>query len=185
MATVAETLLTAEEFGRRPDSGFPEELVKGKVIRMSPPKPLHGYVCNRIDKVLTAHVDAHHLGYVFINDSGVITERGPDTVRGADVCFYSYNRVPEGSLPDEEYLEVAPELVFEVLSSNDRWPKALAKMAEYLSAGVEVVIIVDPKRRVAHIFEQDQPVHVLSENDDLTLPTILGDFRVPVRKLFD
>jgi Uma2 family endonuclease len=185
MATVVETLLTAEEFGRRPDSGSPEELVKGKIVRTNVPKPYHGYICIKLGGSLDAYVTAHNLGYVVGNDSGVITERGPDTVRGADVAYYSYNRVPKGSLDREEYLEVPPELVFEVLSPNDRWPKALAKTAEYLTAGVEVVVVVDPKRRLIHIFEPDQPVCMLTENDDLTIPAILGDFRVPVRQLFD
>jgi Uma2 family endonuclease len=44
MAT-AEALLTAEEFGRRPDPGHPEELVQGRIITMPPPQPRHGQVC--------------------------------------------------------------------------------------------------------------------------------------------
>jgi Uma2 family endonuclease len=185
MATVVETLLTAEEFARLPDSGFLEELVKGKVIRMTPPRPYHGFICLRVGRLLASYVEAQDLGYVLSNDSGVITERSPDTVRGADVAYYSYKRVPKGSLPYEEYLAVAPELVVEVLSPDDRWSKALAKAAEYLSAGVEVVVVVDPKRRVVHVFEQDQPVRILSDQDDLTLQTLLGDFRVPIGQLFD
>ena len=31
MAT-AEALMTAEEFGRRPDPGYPEELVQGRIV---------------------------------------------------------------------------------------------------------------------------------------------------------
>jgi Uma2 family endonuclease len=187
MATVVETLLTAEEFGHRPDSGFPEELVRGKIIRMTVPKPYQGYICGNVTIAVGSFVKANDLGHVLGNDSGIITERGPDTVRGADVAYYSYNRVPKGSLDREEYLEVPPELVFEVLSPNDRWPKALAKTAEYLTAGVEVVLVLvlDPKRRVIHIFEPDRPVRILTEDDDLTIPTILTNFRVPTRQLFD
>ena len=59
--------------------------------------------------------DEHNLGHVVSNDSGVVTERDPDTVRGADVAFYSYGRVPPGPFP-RGYLAVAPELVFEVRS---------------------------------------------------------------------
>ena len=35
MAT-AESLMTAEEFRRRPDPGYPEELVRGRVTAMPP-----------------------------------------------------------------------------------------------------------------------------------------------------
>ena len=88
MAT-AEALLTAEEFGSRPDPGYPEELVQGRIIAMPPPKPRHGQVCKMVIRILDRYVDEHDLGHVLSNDSGVITERNPDTVRGADVAFYT------------------------------------------------------------------------------------------------
>jgi hypothetical protein len=37
-------LMTADEFARRPDAGFPEELVEGKVEAMTPSRPYHGHV---------------------------------------------------------------------------------------------------------------------------------------------
>jgi Uma2 family endonuclease len=89
MAT-AEALLTAEEFGRRPDPGFPEELVQGKIVTTPPPKPRHGQVCKMVIRILDRYADEYDLGHVLSNDSAVITERDPDTVRGADISFYSY-----------------------------------------------------------------------------------------------
>jgi hypothetical protein len=114
----------------------------------------------------------------------VITERGPDTVRGADISFYSYQRVPRGPLP-AGYLAVAPDLVFEVLSPDDRWREVLRKVAEYLDAGVQVVVVLDPAPRKIHIFEGDEPARILTDQDELTLPWVLGEFRVPVSRFFD
>ena len=48
MATATQTLLTAEDFARRPDPGYPEELFKGRIIRMPPARPYHGKVCGKI-----------------------------------------------------------------------------------------------------------------------------------------
>src|SRR5215469_2630471 len=108
-------LMTAEEFSNRPDPGYPEELVRGRTVAMPVPDRRHGLVCSKADRILGNFVDEHDLGRVMSNDSGVITERGPDTVRGADVCYYSYTCLPKGPLP-EGYLPVTPELVFEVRS---------------------------------------------------------------------
>ena len=44
-------------------------------------------------------MDEHDLGHVLSNDSGVITERDPDTVRGADISFYSYTASSERADP--------------------------------------------------------------------------------------
>jgi Uma2 family endonuclease len=183
-ATAATPLLTAEEFGRRPDPGHPEELVRGRIVRMPPPKPRHGEVCFNVGFHLRLHVQDRDLGRILSNDSGVITQRGPDTLRGADIAYYSYVRVPKGPLPDG-YLDVAPDLVAEVLSPDDRWPKVLEKVAEYLNAGVLVVVVLDPERRTVHAFSQDDPVRTLTESDELTLPGVLDDFRIAIGRFFE
>jgi Uma2 family endonuclease len=186
MATFAqaETLLTAEQFAERPDPGYLEELVRGRIVPMPMPKPRHGYICNKAGRILGNFVEEHHLGWVFNNDTDVITERNPDTVRGADVAFYSYHRLPPGDLPDR-YLEVAPDLVMEVRSPGDRWPQVLTKVAEYLEAGVSIVVVLDDRRRSAHVFHDDGTHQMLGPDDELTLSTLLGEFRVVVQRLFD
>jgi Uma2 family endonuclease len=183
MATV-EALLTAEEFGLRPDPGYPEELVQGRIITMPPPKPRHGQVCTKVIRILDRFVEERDLGHVLSNDSGVVTERDPDTVRGADVSFYSYDRLQKGPIP-EGYLAVPPNLVVEVRSPDDRWRDLLKKVNEYLAVGVTVVIVLDPDPCTAHIFHAERAPEQLGPDDELTVPDILGDFRVKVARFFE
>jgi len=183
MATTLE-LLTAEEYAKLPAECRPTELVRGKVVTMNVPAQMHGYICSRVAWVLNSHIVPRELGRVMTNDSVVITERNPDTVRGADVSFYSFERLPKGSFANR-YLPIVPELVVEVLSPDDRWSRVHAKIAEYLNAGVSVVCVVDPKTESAHLYYPDQPARALAKSEDLTFPEILGDFRVPVSKLFE
>ena len=182
MAT-AEALMTAEEFGRRPDPGHPEELVQGRMISMPPPDRRHGLVCSRADRILGNFVEEHDLGRVMSNDSGVITERDPDTVRGADVAYYSYARLPKGPLPTGYGPEV-PELVVEVRSAGDRWREIQEKVFEYLRAGVLAVVVLDPEPRTAHVFGADEAPRTLGPEDELTLPGLLEGFRVRVGRFF-
>jgi Uma2 family endonuclease len=182
MATVTE-LLTAAEFGSRPDPGYPEELVQGRIVTMPPPTPRHGQICSKTDRLLGTFADEHGLGHVLCNDSSVITERDPDTVRGADVSFYSYAKVPKGKIP-KGYLDVVLDLVVEVRSDDDRWTDILAKVHEYLAAGVGVVIALDPETESASIFRPDQPPQKLSPDEELAIPELLGDFRVAVGRFF-
>ena len=46
------TLMTAEEFAQRPDPGYPEELVRGRIVPMPMPKPRHGEICNKAGRIL-------------------------------------------------------------------------------------------------------------------------------------
>jgi len=183
MAT-AEALLTAEEFGRRPDPGHPEELVQGRIITMPPPQPRHGQVCVKVIRILDRYVEEHDLGQVLSNDSGVITERDPDTVRGADISFYSYQRLSKGPIP-VGYLAFPPNLVVEVCSPDDRWRDLLVKVNEYLEVGVTAVVVLDPEPRTAHIFRADRAPQQIGPDHDLMVPDILGDFRVKLARFFE
>jgi Uma2 family endonuclease len=180
----AAALLTAEEFAKRPDPGYPEELFRGRIVPMPMPKPRHGEICSEVVWLLKSHVKTHDLGRVLSNDAGVITERGPDTVRGADIAFYSFARVPKGPLPNR-YLDTPPDLVVEVLLPDDRWPKVLAKVAEYLEAGTLVVIVLDDQRRQAHVYRADGTTRILNADEVLEIPDLLGDFQIRVGRLFE
>jgi Uma2 family endonuclease len=177
-------LMTAEQFGQRPDPGYPEELVRGRVVAMSVPDRRHGYVCSKADRIIGNFVDTRGIGRVMCNDSGVITERGPDTVRGADVAYYSFSRLPKGTLP-KGYGPEVPELVVEVRSANDRWREILEKVSEYVNAGVLFVIVLDPESQIAHVFSADNAPKALIAEDELILPGVLDDFRVRVGQFFE
>jgi len=184
MATV-QTSMTAEEFFGLPESDRPLELIEGEVIEMNMPGFRHGVVCGNISFILREFLASHPMGRAATNDSGIVTRRNPDSVRGADVAFYSYERLPKDEEP-AGYPSVAPELVFEVLSPDDHWSKMLAKAGEYLEAGVGVVCLVDPKTQVVNVVHADQPTQELSGDDALSLPAIFGDdFDVPVRRFFE
>lgn len=185
MTVVAESLLTAEEFQLLPDNGVPCELIRGRIVEMNMPAPRHGYFCNLIGRILGNFVAEHDLGRVMNNDTGVVTERGPDTVRGADICYYSYTRMPKGPIP-AGYHSVSPELVFEVRSPRDRWPRILTKVGEYLDAGVLVVGVHDEQSETLTVYRPENVQQVLAQADELTFPELFGDrFRVPVRRFFE
>ncbi|WP_165248490.1 Uma2 family endonuclease [Paludisphaera soli] len=185
MATVEQVpaLMTAEEFARRPDSGAVEELVRGRIVMSPMPGARHGKVCNTFGRLLGNFVADQDVGHVLNNDSGVITRRGPDTVRGADVSYYSYSRMPQGE-PPAGYCPSPPELTCEVLSPSDRWNDVLVKVGEYLAVGVVVVLILDPQARTATVFEDGKPPVTLRGDDVLRFDEILPEFEVAVGRLF-
>jgi Uma2 family endonuclease len=182
---IQPALLSAEEFARLPEDGVPRELVRGRIVEGPMPNRRHGYICLNIGWILMTFVKENDLGRVMSNDSFVVTQHDPDTLRGADICFISFKRLPRGPLTDELYVE-APELVFEVRSPSDRWSKLVHKAEEYIEAGVLCVCVVDPKHENLTIFRPaEQDPTVLTIDDQLTLPDILPGFSIPVRKLFE
>src|SRR5437764_14761694 len=102
------TLLTASEFARRYGGRY-VELVDGVVKELPVPFQEHGVVCSKAAYTIGTHVIPNDLGHLTTNDSFVKTMADPDRVRGADVCFFSYERLPKGPMPSG-LLEVAPHL---------------------------------------------------------------------------
>ena len=151
----------------------------GRIVETNVPYPYHGYVCGLAYHLLNTFALEHDLGRVLSNDSGVVTERNPDSVRGADVSFYSFARLPKGPFP-RGYLDVPPEIVIEVRSPSQRWSKLTGKAAEYLDAGVDVVCMLDPESRTIYVQRLDQPPLKLGPDEELALPELHASFRAGV-----
>jgi Uma2 family endonuclease len=182
MATAVK-LMSAEEFRLLPDDGGLSELIRGRVVTMNMPAPRHGEICGNTVHIVKSYLDSNDLGRVVSNDSGVVTARNPDTVRGADGGFYIYKQFPKGPLP-EGYLPVAPEVVFEVRSPGDRWRDILAKVAEYLAAGVLRVCVLDQQTETITVYSPDEPEVRLTRDQELVLPDLLPGFAVRVSRFF-
>lgn len=184
VAAPPPALLTAEEFVRRPDAGRRQELVAGQIVESPMPPPKHGFFCSRLDRAIGNFVEAHELGRVASNDSWVKTRGGPDTVRGADIAFWSYERLPKGAIPDG-LIPAAPDLVIEVRSPSERWTDIFGKMLEYLKAGVRVACILDPATESLSVYRPDEIQQILTADDEFTVPDVLPGFGLRVGKLFE
>lgn len=182
MSTVAARPITAEEFGRMPEpaDGSKEELVKGVIVTMPPPKGRHGYVQLQIGAILLGFVKPKRLGWV-VTESGTILERDPDTVRGPDVAYYSIARQPT---PPADYFEIPPDLAVEVLSTDDRRPAVREKIREYVSAGVRLVWLADPETRTVLAYRGSLRGTEYDEADTLDGGDVLPEFTCRVADFF-
>ena len=175
-------LLTAEEYALRPHAEYPDELVRGKVIPMTVPNRRHGQICAD-DQSPGLFLASHDLGHVLSNDAGVITHRNPDTVRGPDVAFYSYNRLPKGPLPPSYGPEV-PKLVFEVRSPAIAGSICSPRLPSTSNAGVLAVVVLDEESQTALLQLPDAMPRRLSSDENLSFPGILPGFSVSVHQFF-
>jgi len=158
-------LLTAEEFLTADLGDGVFELVRGEVISLPPARPNHGLICATIAYILTDFGRRTGIGYVMTNDSAVVTERDPDTVRGPDLSFYREDRWPRSQV-GESLPPVSPALVVEVYSPGNRRGQVLQKVDEYLQVGIPLVWVVYPKNRTLSIYRAlDEPPVVLQASD--------------------
>ncbi|MDX2200482.1 MAG: Uma2 family endonuclease [Phycisphaerae bacterium] len=175
--------MTASRFERVAANLGPCELVRGEVIPMSPGGMGHSGITTTITMLLGDWAKRNKTGRVYTAELGLITKTDPDTVRGADVAYYSFERLPRGA-ETLGFSDVPPNLVVEVVGIGQSWPYMLEKSSEYLQMGVDRVWIVDAKRRSLCIVRADKEPTVLNARQMVSDAEVLPKFRCRVADLF-
>jgi Uma2 family endonuclease len=178
--------MTAEEFfewAHRPENRERHfELERGEVVEVSRPGERHGFVCLNVGRILGNYTYQRRQGYACGNDTGLILERDPDTVRGPDVVLYQQpRRYDELRL---RYSDEPPTLAVEVLSPSDRWGAVTRRITRFLQRGVALVWLVDPEGRTVTVYRAGQLPQVLEGTDELACEDVLPGFRCPVADFF-
>ncbi len=175
-------LVTAEELEKFPDDDYRYELVEGRVIRMSPTGTVHGWLVMNLGSKLTQYTNARRLGLV-LTEVGFRLSSSPDTVRAPDLSLIRRERLPEGALP-RGFWHGPPDLAVEVLSPDDRPSDIRTKVAEYLTYGVPLVVVIDPDDRSVITHRPSAPPITLGAADVLDLDEVVQGFRCPVQDIF-
>jgi Uma2 family endonuclease len=186
MATVQSKRMTADEFFawlqnvERGDKTF--ELERGEIIEMPSPGELHGVLCALLAHLLWRFVFQRGHGYVCSNDTGLLVETDPDTVRGPDLMLFDETRKLEEL--SRKFAVGLPKLAVEVMSPTDQATKTNRRISQYLARGVALVWLVDPEVRSVTVYRPGASHTVLDETEELTGDGALPDLRLRVAELF-
>ncbi|WP_435019483.1 Uma2 family endonuclease [Tundrisphaera sp. TA3] len=129
-------------------------------------------------------------GFVIPRNLGIVS--GPDgmmrlyagTVRGPDLAFASWDRIPGRRFPTEPIAGFAPDLAVEVLSVSNTRAEMDRKRAEYFQAGVRLVWEVDPRARVVAVHESTGESTRIDERGTLDGGAVLPGFALDLADLF-
>ena len=181
MAT--KTLMTAAEFAKTGPETDGFELVRGELVRMPPTAERYGQVTAKIVYLLTSYTIKVGKGFVTCNDSGLITERDPDTVRGVDTMVFLNPKPRKKS--QSGYSVEPPDLAVEVRSPSQSWKDMMDKVVEYLRMGGRMAWVVDPKVKRVTVFTQDHEPQTFAAENELDGGEVLPGFRCRVADFFE
>ena len=159
------------------------ELVEGEIALQMPVGYPHGIIEGIITVLLFVFVKRQKLSHVLSGEVGIYTRRNPDTVRAADVAYISHERL--ANAVSQSYLDVAPELLVEVMSPSDPWSGVHEKLAEYFAIGVKLVWVVNPKLEHIHVYQSPDAVVRLTKGGVLSGESVLPGFSTAVAEIFD
>ncbi len=176
--------MTAEQLMDLPDDGQRRELVNGELKQMAPAGFRHGRVAARMARRLDEFVQARQCGAVAGAETGFRLSRQPDTVRAPDVSFIAAHRLPSDEDTLDGFLELAPDLVVEVVSPSDRATDVTEKALAWLAAGVALAWIVYPRQRLIAVYTPGGAVVHVGEGEELDGGEVLPGLRLPIADLF-
>lgn len=105
----------------------------------------------------------------------------PRRIPRADAGYISRTRLPHSV---KGLLQVAPELLVEVVSPGDNAAELALKVDEYLSVGVVRVWVAYPDQRSITVYRPDGTATVLKADDEITGEAAMPGFRCKVADFF-
>lgn len=172
------TLMKADELLRLPRDGCRYELVRGELKKMSPSGARHGRVAANLIASLIGHVKRNRLGVVYASEAGFRIARNPDTVRAPDAAFVRAERAVDTA----GFFDGPPDAAFEVVSPNDSYTEIEEKTLEWLRAGVQAVIVADPRTRSIRVHRTSGAIHVV---DTVEIDDVIPGWRMSLADAFD
>lgn len=159
------------------------ELVDGQLVERHMGNKSN-WVGTNLAKLLGIYVDKHNLGWIFTSEAGYrLDPNRPNTLRKPDVSFVRFGRLPNEE-PADAYDNLAPDWAIEVVSPGDTVLELEEKIDEYLSAGVRLVWVINPERKVVKVHVQGRPTEEYRSGDELTGGDVMPGFRCTISSLF-
>lgn len=186
-------LITTEELLALPDDGVERWIINGELREageggepMTVRNSLHSFVMAEVVRVLAnwRRRQPKPRGKVYCGEAGVKLRWDPEVTIGADVAYASAELLAKQT-GSTTLIEGVPELIVEILSPNDTIDQINEKIDAYLAAGVPLIWIIDPQRRLATIHQPGSMPRLVTENDELEGGEALPGFRVRFAELFE
>lgn len=185
MTTAESALLDDAEYWalrgvvRRQHAAHDLEIRHGEYVVVAPHDNLSAALVMEIGARILAWARPERRGHVFDSNGGILFPDG-DLV-APDVTYVSRERLP--AVP-AAFARVIPELAFEIRSAKQRESACRAKVALLIGKGIDVVVYVDPSRRLVEIHRPGREPVVLGPGDRFTVPDVLPGFGFALDELW-
>ena len=173
--------MTADELLNMPDDSFRYELVRGELRKMPFADHVHSERALAIGASLLIHARANRLGRVYGADTGF--ELAPDHVRAPDAAFVRAERA-DAAQDSDGFFPGPPDLAVEVISPDDLYMDVEEKIADWLDAGAQAVVVANPSGRTVEIRRSRTNVVILNEDDVLEVQDVVPGWRMAVADIF-
>lgn len=173
--------LSLQEFLQLPEEKPALEYIGGVVRQKMSPKLKHGLLQYRLAEHINAVAATQ--GIALAVPEARTTFAGESHV--PDVAVYRWDHIPldaDGEIADES--PEPPDLAIEILSPGQRVAALTETCRWYVVHGVDMALLVDPRRRAVHAFWTDGAVEEWQGADRIDIDAVVPGFALTVDELF-
>ena len=175
-------VIEPDDLLRMPD-GDRYELIDGRP-KEKPMGAESDEIASTLTTLLKNFVRQQRSGHVYGSQTGYRCFPGkPRLVRKPDTSFVAAGRLPGDKTPKGD-IDIAPDLVVEVVSPNDTYEEIAVRVADYKSAGVKLIWVISPETRTVLVRRANGTCEELGETGTLSGEDVLPDFTCAVAELF-
>jgi Uma2 family endonuclease len=142
-----------EDYLLMPEIKLRYEIIDGEMIMSPAPTFDHQWIIQNIVYALGPFVRKKKLGAVVAAPCDILVRRAPLRTHQPDVFYVSFDRSRKtiAELRKMQVLELAPDLVVEILSPSDRRSVLKAKLDDYIKIGVRECWVVSPQGETVEV----------------------------------
>jgi Uma2 family endonuclease len=178
---VAQKSLTLEQFLALPEEKPALEFADGRVTQKSSPKGKH----SRLQATLVERLDqAGEPQRIALALPELRTTFGGFS-RVPDIAVYRWDRIPldeDGGIA-HDFL-TPPDIAIEIVSPEQSVNALVRRCLWYVSHGVTISLLIDPRDQSVLAFRPDQVPEVWRGADRIDLTGVLPEFELTVEELF-
>jgi Uma2 family endonuclease len=164
---------------QRKHPAYDLEIRNGEYVVVAPHDFVSARLVIKIASRIERWIEQTRAGMVFDSNAGVLFADGD--LMAPDVTYVSRKRLP---VVPRSFARVIPELVFEIRSSKQSERACRSKLELLLSQGIDVVVFIDPGKRVWEIHRAGADPIVLRDGDRFEVPDVLPGLGFPVDELW-
>jgi Uma2 family endonuclease len=182
--------ISFEDYLLMPEINHPYEIIDGEFMPSPAPIPVHQRIVANVFAPLSNYVRSEDLGITLFAPVDIILQRRPLRTRQPDVLFIHGDKLSGtgfDAIEELQILEIAPDLVIEVLSASDTEKVLSGKLSDYQRIGVKECWLVSREARSVEILqltkEQSQSLGHFGLGETIR-SQVLPDFRLSVDTIF-
>lgn len=179
-----------EDYLLMPEINHPYEIIDGEFMASPASIPVHQRIVANVCTPLSNYVEAKDLGVALFAPVDIILQRHSLRTRQPDVLFIHKDKLPGtgfDAIEELQILEIAPDLVVEVLSASDTEKVLSGKLLDYQRIGIKECWLVSREARSVEVLqltkEQFQSLGHFGLGKTIQ-SEVLPDFRLTVDAIF-